>query len=311
MKQSKVYVIIVTYNAMNWVNKCFSSLRESTIKVYPVVIDNGSKDETIVYIKEHYPEVHIIANSRNRGFGQANNQGIEYAYQQGASHFFLLNQDAWVHTDTIEKLVYIQNKYNISLISPIHLNGKGNKLDHNFYNAITSEEIGNTLTCNLMLGIHHPYYLIKQVNAAAWLLNRKTIEEIGGFDPLFFHYGEDINYLNRLHYHKKDIAIVPQALIHHDRKEFGNMKIYDKRATISALLTTYSNISEPFIHPNKKRLKLHAFYIYLIFKSTFTFRFTTLWYIIKGYFTFLLYFPKIMLSRKRNKSKFATWLNIK
>ena len=86
MEKLNVYCIIVTYNAMKWLDKCLGSLRESTIPIHPVIIDNSS-DETVEYISTNYPEVHIIINDINRGFGQANNQGIEYAYKQGATHF--------------------------------------------------------------------------------------------------------------------------------------------------------------------------------------------------------------------------------
>lgn len=73
---------------MKWIDRCLSSLKSSTVPILTVVIDNCSSDSTIDYIKKNYPEVHLIINSQNKGFGQANNQGIEWAYKHGASHFF-------------------------------------------------------------------------------------------------------------------------------------------------------------------------------------------------------------------------------
>ena len=76
----QVYTIIVTYNAMKWIERCLYCLNSSKLHSEIVVIDNGSTDETLGFIGKNYPNVHIIKNEKNKGFGQANNQGIEYAY---------------------------------------------------------------------------------------------------------------------------------------------------------------------------------------------------------------------------------------
>ena len=185
MNDVRVYCIIVTYNAMKWIDKCLASLRTSSIKVLPVIIDNCSTDESVDYITTNYPEAHLILNKKNKGFGQANNQGIEYAYKQGATHFFLLNQDVWVNRDTIKNIIEVQNKYNLAIASPIHFNGKGNLLDRNYfvYTVMNTQNI--EFVSDLILKSLKPYYLATRINAAAWMLPRKTIIEIGGFDPLF------------------------------------------------------------------------------------------------------------------------------
>ena len=187
MNEVNVHCIIVSYNAMNWIDKCLESLRASSVKIYPVVVDNNSKDETVSHITNNYSEVHLIVNEKNRGFGQANNQGIEYAYKHGATHFFLLNQDTWVHEDAIEKLVEVQEKYHIALVSPIHLNGKGHLLDYSYFVKIVIEELNREYVSDLIIGEIKPYYTVFSINAAAWMLSRKTIERIGGFDPIYFH----------------------------------------------------------------------------------------------------------------------------
>lgn len=61
-----------------------------------------------------------------------------------------------------------------------------------------------------------PYYEIHFVNAAHWLLPKKTIETIGGFNPYFFHYGEDDEYVNRVHFHQKKVLLVPGSKVVHD-----------------------------------------------------------------------------------------------
>ena len=134
----KIITIIVTYNGCIWIDKCIGSLKKSSIQNQIIVIDNFSTDQTINYIKENYPDVLIIQNKNNLGFGKANNIGLNYAIEENADYIFLLNQDAWVEPDTIKYLVEFQkmNK-EFGIVSPIHLNGKGSELDKNFSTCIT------------------------------------------------------------------------------------------------------------------------------------------------------------------------------
>ena len=126
----KIFVIIVTYKGKQWYECCFTSLRASTIPIQTIVIDNASNDGTCEYIKERFPEIHLIESKENLGFGRANNIGIRYALEKGCDYVFLLNQDAWIEQDTIEKLINI-HKLNPSygILSPIHLNKSKNKIE--------------------------------------------------------------------------------------------------------------------------------------------------------------------------------------
>ena len=92
----KLFVIIVTYKGQQWYDRCFGSLRRSSIPVTPVVIDNASSDGSVAYIREHFPESVVFEESENLGFAKANNIGMRYALDQGADYVLLLNQDAWL-----------------------------------------------------------------------------------------------------------------------------------------------------------------------------------------------------------------------
>lgn len=308
MENYNVYCIIVTYNALKWIDKCISSLMNSTLRINIVVVDNCSKDETISYINNHFPEVHIISNPENHGFGGANNQGIVYAYQKGATHFILLNQDAWVHSDTIEKLVKIQSSQNLDLVSPIHLNGRGDSMDGEFYRKFICNDAGNEIISNSLLGRNVEYYYSqKTIPAAAWSLTRKTIEDIGGFDPLFFHYGEDSNYIQRLLYHKKKIAVNPNCFINHDRIYHGNVKVFNKQSTLSGLLSIYLDINK---RPLSDYICCHIKNLVKFFLFFFSFRFNRCYYVIKAYFCFMRRIGKICQSKRNNKIMQSNWLNL-
>lgn len=201
------------FNGLKWVETCFSSLTKSLIPLNTIVVDNASTDESISIIKLKFPNVIVIENKENLGFGRANNIGIKYALTNDADFIFLLNQDAWIEPDTIKILVEkSQTNPSYGILSPVHLNGKGDQLDTNFSKCIphnTLNAIKEYDSCNIIE--------TNFVNAAAWLLTKECISTTGGFDPLFLHYGEDRDYCNRVLYNDFKIGVLPNAFICHDR----------------------------------------------------------------------------------------------
>lgn len=218
MKQ-KIYVIIVTYNGMQWIEKCLKSIHS---KYNIVVIDNKSTDNTVSFIQANYPDVHIIKQTQNLGFGGANNIGMSYALNNGADYVFLLNQDAYLVDTVIDDLIVVHQKNkDYGILSPIHLNGSKTKMDLNFHKFILkNNEFVNSLVLNKLI---KTIYQVPFVNAAAWLIPKETLLKIGGFDPLFYHYAEDDNYCHRLKYHNLKIGFVPRTFVIHDR-EFREKK---------------------------------------------------------------------------------------
>lgn len=215
MKENNIFTIIVTYNAMKWLDRCLNSLRASSIPTTVVVIDNGSTDNTIASIQTHFPEVVLFPQNKNLGFGQANNIGMRYALAHGASHVLLLNQDAWIEERMLETLLQFDD--NNSLLSPIHMTGEGDRIDANFEkNAIRRSKEYVRYNEDQIKGMNAKYATY-EINAACWLLPRLILEEIGGFNPLFFHYAEDTDYLQRLHYHHKGVYFVSGTHCYHDR----------------------------------------------------------------------------------------------
>ncbi len=222
---AKVVVIIVTYNPKKWIEKCFSVLKTSTIPVSIIAIDNGSNDGSQKIIKENYPEVDFLQFEENLGFGRANNIGIKKAYDEGADYVYLLNQDAWIEPNTIKNLIDVANRNpSYGIVSSLHLNGNGTGLDLKFSNYLGTTDCPNFVSDLSLKKQLAEIYPCSFINAAAWLLPRKTIETCGGFDPLFFHYGEDDNYCQRVLFHGLKIGVVPSERIYHDRPQTLNQE---------------------------------------------------------------------------------------
>lgn len=209
-KAADILVIIVSYNFERWMEKCLGSLQQSAMPVDVVVIDNASQDNTTERIRNEYPWVHLIANNENLGFGQANNIGLSIAIRQAYKAVFLLNQDAWIEADVIKSLQEV-SKANptFGILSPKHMTGKGDKLDPGFAHYIDQSK----LSASNDTPIATPF-----INAAIWYIPTAVLKEVGGFSPLFYHYGEDKDYVNRLTHHGYKVGFVPTIQGFHDRE---------------------------------------------------------------------------------------------
>jgi len=241
----KTFAIIVTYNAMHrgWIDRCMKSLAESTELIVPVIIDNGSKDGTRDYVPAAYPDAVWLPQERNLGFGQANNVGIRYALEHEADYVLLLNQDAALAPDALEKMLAVSDGE--SLLSPLHLNGDGTHIDEMFRYSLRNAR--NYMNDDLL--IRHtlaPYYETGEICAACWLMPVALIRKIGGFNPLFFHYSEDNNYYHRLVYHGIKTILVPKAWMYHDRLLQGNMQAFNRRRLRRDLVLETANINFTF-----------------------------------------------------------------
>ena len=299
----KILTIIVTYNASKWIDKCFSSLRNSEYPVEIIVVDNNSSDNTPELIKAKFPEVKLIENSQNLGFARANNLGIKYALEQGADYVFLLNQDAWIEQDTLKILIEtFQIHSNVGLVSPIHLNGTYSGLDYGFANYMSWEFVSDTF-----VGKTKPLYSVYFVNAAAWMISKDCIRQVGGFDTsLFTHYGEDNNFCQRVKFHKFDVVVNTHCTICHDREQRpDNLSSYrvnafteDNERMMKKL--ELGNINKPFkFHYRLKYLKRE------LFKSIILMRFNRISSIRKD--IELLF--QINNSREKNMIGNLIWLN--
>jgi len=99
----EVSIVIVNWNARDYLRDCLRSIRDNvSIAVETIVIDNASSDGSAAMVSGEFPGVALIANTANRGFAAANNQGIRAARGR---YVLLLNPDTVVYKETLEKSV--------------------------------------------------------------------------------------------------------------------------------------------------------------------------------------------------------------
>lgn len=202
----KVLVIIATYNAHYWIHQCLNSVDMERYDAF--VVDNASTDDTLSILHAEYPKAIVRAMDKNLGFGKANNIGLRYALDNEYDYVLLLNQDAWLLPDTIEKLIAAQKQHpEYWVLSPLQMNTAQGGVERHFERFCKQSNID-----------FHSNKIedVEFVNAAIWFMSRQCVEVVGGFDSIFPHYGEDNDYIRRVQYWGGKIGVDTATVAYHE-----------------------------------------------------------------------------------------------
>lgn len=205
-------IIIVSYNVRHFLEQCLLSVRRAAtgITTEVIVVDNASEDDTIFYLQPRFPEVQFIAAGANLGFAKACNLG----YRQASGNYILyLNPDTLLAEDCLQKVfAFIQSTPDAGAVGVRMIDGSGRYLPESkrgLPKALTSfyKLCGFTrlfprskVFARYYLGHLSPQQtnVVEVLAGAFMLLPRAVHEKVGGFDEVFFMYGEDIDLCYRI-----------------------------------------------------------------------------------------------------------------
>jgi len=216
-KLIEISVVIVTYNTRDMTLKCLHAICCALrgLKGEIFVVDNASSDGTSDAIRERYPNVLIVENERNVGFGAANNQAMKLA---AGNFLLLLNSDAFpVGNAVVELMKFLGGNPDVGVVGPRLTNADGT-LQISCYPFPSP---GFAWLENLWLsrgynGWRHDS--VREVDflvGACLLLRRKVFEEVGGFDESFFMYSEEADWQRRMRDRGWKAVFVPFASVTH------------------------------------------------------------------------------------------------
>lgn len=227
-----VSVIIVNYNGRHHLEKCLPSLFGTRkIEIEVIVVDNGSRDDSVAWMREHWPQVRVISEQSNLGFGRANLVGVLAAK---SNYVALLNSDTVVTPDWLMHLVQplLVNPgigatcSQLRLLSrPDLLNARGGGMSRlgfgydidfgfPFVSAVTPEDL-------VPVDVLFP-------SGAAMLMRRPEFLDIGAFDPSFFMYHEDVDLGWRYWLLGKRVVLCSGSIVFH---AFGGTTKVEKGAS--------------------------------------------------------------------------------
>lgn len=228
-----ISIIIVSYNTADLLREDLVSLRATYGVVKEVfVVDNGSTDNSAQMVKEHFPEVELIANNENKGFGAANNQVIKDC----CGHYIIfLNPDTTVKPDTLKNAVaFMDVNQHVGLAGAKMLNPDGTIQESVSY-RYPGEKYTSGETANLQGNI-------ACVLGAFMISRTELIKEIGGFDEDFFLYGEDQDLAWRIREKGFSIGYIDNADVFHwgGQSETGTLHtaLFEKKLRAEYLFYT-------------------------------------------------------------------------
>ncbi len=176
-----VSVIIVSYNTADLTIKCLASVRAAAGKKEIFVVDNASTDGSAAAIGKQFPEITLIENPQNMGFGAANNRALKICRGR---YVVFLNPDTVVRPGTLSRAVsYMDAHPDVGLAGARILNPDGSPQESISW-RYPGEKFAKSETKSLP-------GKIACVLGAFMIARRPLIDELGGFDEDFFLYGED------------------------------------------------------------------------------------------------------------------------
>lgn len=227
-----VSIIYVNYNTCKLTIDAINSVYMHTTKLNfeIIVVDNNSIDDSVKVIKKHFPEIALIENKKNIGFGQANNKGIQLAKGR---YYFLLNTDTYLVNNAIELFFdFMQKKANAAvavvggeLVRPngescvswgyfpnFKLFVRGSIWRHFYKREFYNSEVLSPVFPNA----NYPYE-VDYVSGANFFVRSDIIKKVGAFDKCFFLYFEETELTMRIkrRIEGSKVMILPQAKIVH------------------------------------------------------------------------------------------------
>ena len=185
-------IVVVTHGAWSWSRRALNAVTSHTTVPHEIiVVDNASPDGTAGHIREHFPDIRLLANETNVGFGAANNQAAQIARGEFLA---LVNSDAVVPAGWIEPLLAAMRRPGVGAVVPALVNEDGTM---QIAGALVAPD-GSVLALGNGDDLDDPAWRFPRATdfgaAACMLLRRETFLHAGGFldayNPAYF---EDVD----------------------------------------------------------------------------------------------------------------------
>lgn len=245
----RISIIILSWNTKELLRQCLESIYEdiggykidiNRYKFEIIVVDNGSSDGSVEYLKAQSAErkttaqklkLKIIQNERNLGFAKGNNQGIKAAK---GKHIMFFNSDTIAKKGALKRLTeHLDKNPGVGAVSPLVLNQDGSiqkdpcylkfpspLLTFFYYNKILRRLALNFFPQILFSAAGFEKSIeVDQLPGAALMARKNVLDKIGGFDEDYKLYFEDTDLSWRIRKLGWKLMVVPQAkIIHLGRK---------------------------------------------------------------------------------------------
>ena len=275
-QHKEVAVLVLNWNGRTLLQQFLPSwLAHTPDYADLIIVDNGSTDDSVSFLQEHYRDVHLLAFEENLGFAGGYNRAIEELDYQTV---ILLNSDVELTSGWLDQPMRLLNSSpEIAAIQPT-LRAQRSPKDFEYAGAAGGfiDRLGYPFcrgrifdTIEEDRGQYADSVDLFWASGACLIIRRAVYREVGGLDTLFFAHQEEIDLCWRLNARGWRIASAPQSIVYHvggaslsadsPRKVFLNFR--------NNLLMIYKNLPAPTLHRvlfARMILDLVAMLVYLL-----------------------------------------------
>jgi len=296
MNNPVVSIVIPNFNGKQLLKTCLKSITSQLFADYQVIIvDNGSTDGSVDFLKTHHPDIIIVAFQSNRGFSVAVNAGIK---RSSGNYILLLNNDTELDPAFLSEIVEaFQSNPKIDFCAPKMLN---------FYNRTILDGVGDGFLrggVNYRIGtlerdvdLFNTPRIVFGACAGAAVYKRDFFDKAGFFDEDFFAYLEDLDINLRAARLGLTCSYVPTARIFHmgSATTGSSFNLFTIRHTtkniINVLIKNFTALELMFSLP---RIVIHQLVWLLILAKR-----SQMKAYVQGIYLALISFPKMWAKRK-------------
>jgi N-acetylglucosaminyl-diphospho-decaprenol L-rhamnosyltransferase len=219
--RSRVACVVVTYDALPWIEQCLASVAGTET----IVVDNGSSDGTPDVVRERFPAVRMI-DAENRGLSAGWNRGIAGT---DAEHVLVLNADAWLVGDALSRLLAVADAHpRAAVVGPRLLNADGTlqrsvrgyptlwRLSTEYLYLRKLAPRSRALNAFYGAGFDHESEReVEWVMGACFLVRRSAYDAVGPFDERYFLFSEEVDWMRRAADAGWSVVYTPEACCVH------------------------------------------------------------------------------------------------
>lgn len=304
-----VAIAILNWNGKKWLEKFLPSVIEHSQNAEIYVIDNASTDDSIAYLKTHFPSVHLVKNNQNYGFAGGYNEGLKSIK---ADIYCLLNSDVEVTPNWINPILEIFHKYpKVAAVQP-KIKSYHNRNFFEFAGA-AGGQIDNLCYpyCRGRIfdeveedkGQYDDETEIFWASGCALFIRSKDFWTQKGFDARFFAHQEEIDLCWRLINSGRKIYYTYRSTVYHVGG--GTLNKQNPRKTF---LNFRNNLSMMAKNTTKEYLISTLFFRLCLdgiagIRLLFTDGLLHTWAIVKAHFAFYAQLPATIKLRKAPQKK--------
>jgi len=224
----KLSVVILCWNDLAVIGDCLRSIYEGThsTEFEVIVSDNGSTDGSIEFIRQTYPQVHLIENGRNLRFAKGNNVGFQASRGE---YVLILNPDTIIHDDALDKMVVYADKHpEAGALGCRVVNLDGSYQEHvrplptiqsewmSVFHLGALTHVSDWFNAGTYTGWNGDGERKVGYLAGCFILMRTDLlKRLGGFDEQFFYYYEDTDLCRRVWEAGYSVLYTPDISITH------------------------------------------------------------------------------------------------